>query len=158
LDESTRRERFDHLYGAFGVDVLAYGRRRVAPEVADDVLAERFLVVPPPHAVSFPLASLCRVTLHGYVYEDDSAHGVYFIEWCDGLHPDRAAFMTVGLGAFGARTDGRDRAAFCVAWRSEGMSLATEPARNRPDLLGEFVPRTAALEMPNIAAGTWSMS
>jgi hypothetical protein len=89
--------------------------------------------------------------LHGYVYEDDSAHGVYFVEWCDGLHPDRAAFMTVGLGAFGAGTDGHDRAAFCVAWRSEGMSLADEPARDRPDLLGEFVPRTAALEMPNIA-------
>ena len=45
LDESMRRERFDRLYCAFGVDVLAYGRRRVAPEVADDVLVETFLVV-----------------------------------------------------------------------------------------------------------------
>jgi len=88
--------------------------------------------------------------LHGYVYEDDFAHGVYFVEWCDGPHSHRAAFVTVGLGAFGDGTDRRDRAAFCVAWRREGMSLEDEPARDRPDLLGEFVPRTAALEMSNI--------
>jgi len=55
--------------------------------------------------------------LHGYVYDDDFAHGVYFVEWCDGPHPDRAAFVTVGLGAFGDGTDRRDRTAFCVAWR-----------------------------------------
>src|SRR5207244_10100495 len=65
--------------------------------------------------------------LHGYVYEDDLPHGVYFVEWCDGSHPDRAAFLTVGLGAFGDDTDRRNRAAYCVEWRTEGMSLADEP-------------------------------
>jgi hypothetical protein len=88
--------------------------------------------------------------LHGYVYEDDTAHGIYLVEWCDGHHPDRAAFVTVGLGAFGDGTGRRDRTAFCVAWRREGRTLADEPARDRPDLLGEFVPRAAALELPNI--------
>ena len=44
-DETGRSERFDLLYRSFGVEVLAYCRRRVAPEAADDVLAETFLVV-----------------------------------------------------------------------------------------------------------------
>lgn len=88
--------------------------------------------------------------LHGYVYEDDVAHGVYFVEWCDGDHADRAAFLTLGLGAFGEGTDRSNRAAFCMEWRAEGMSLTDEPARDRPDLLGEFVPRPSALKMSNI--------
>jgi RNA polymerase sigma-70 factor (ECF subfamily) len=44
-NESGREAQFDRLYRSFGVDVLAYCRRRVAPEAADDVLAETFLVV-----------------------------------------------------------------------------------------------------------------
>jgi hypothetical protein len=39
--------------------------------------------------------------LRGFVYQDDYAHGVYFVEWCDGEHPARDAFMTIGLGPFG---------------------------------------------------------
>jgi hypothetical protein len=88
--------------------------------------------------------------LHGYVYEDEHPHGVYFVEWCDGRHPEKAAFLTVGLGAFGDKSDKRDRAAFCVAWREEGMSLTEEPARDRPELLGDFVPRAEALTLPSI--------
>jgi hypothetical protein len=38
--------------------------------------------------------------MHGYVYEDDNAHGVYFLEWCDGGHTHKAAFLTIGLGTF----------------------------------------------------------
>jgi hypothetical protein len=30
------------------------------------------------------------------------------------------------------------------------MHLAEEPARDRPDLLGDFIPRSEALAMPNI--------
>jgi RNA polymerase sigma factor (sigma-70 family) len=44
-DEWERRERFDCLYRCYGVDVLAYLRRRTTREVADDGLAETFLVV-----------------------------------------------------------------------------------------------------------------
>jgi RNA polymerase sigma factor (sigma-70 family) len=45
VDECERRERFDRLYRCYGVDVLAYLRRRTTREVADDGLAETFLVV-----------------------------------------------------------------------------------------------------------------
>lgn len=44
-DESERQERFDRVYRCYGVDVLAYLRRRTTREVADDGLAETFLVV-----------------------------------------------------------------------------------------------------------------
>ncbi len=88
--------------------------------------------------------------MHGYVYEEGYAHGVYFLEWCDGDHPQKGAFLTVGLDAFGDETDAKDRKAFCIEWRADGMRLTDEPARDRPELLGEFVPRDAALNMPNI--------
>jgi hypothetical protein len=88
--------------------------------------------------------------LHGYVYDDESAHGIYFLEWCDGNHPDHAAFLTVGLGEFGEGTTASDRAAICVQWRAEGMGLTDQPARDRPDLLGAFLPRDTALQRPDI--------
>jgi len=88
--------------------------------------------------------------LHGFVYEDDYAHGVYFVEWCDGEHPTREAFMAVGLGTFGDGSDPRDRASFGIEWHQNGMTLTDSPVRDRPDLLGAFVPRNEALTMPNI--------
>jgi hypothetical protein len=88
--------------------------------------------------------------LHGYVYEDEYAHGIYFVDWCDGDHPRRAAFVTVGLGAFGEGTTSADRLAFGVEWRTDGMTLLDEPARDRPDLLGSFVPRDQALTLESI--------
>ena len=88
--------------------------------------------------------------LHGYVYDDDHPHGVYFVEWCDGDHPRRAAFVTVGLGAFGEGTGPDDRMAFCIEWRAEGMGLTDQPARDHPDLLGDFVPRERALQIENV--------
>jgi len=88
--------------------------------------------------------------LHGYVYEDEYAHGIYFLEWCDGDHPRRAAFITIGLGAFGEGTDASDRSAFGVEWREDGMALTEKPPMDRPDLLGEFLPRELALTVPNI--------
>jgi hypothetical protein len=88
--------------------------------------------------------------LHGYVYEDDHAHGVYFVEWCDGDHPRRAAFLPLGLGAFGEGTGPSDRMAFCIEWHTGGMGLTDEPARDRPDLLGAFVPRERALQLENV--------
>jgi hypothetical protein len=88
--------------------------------------------------------------LHGYVYEDADAHGLYFLEWCDGDHPRKTAFLTVGLGAFGDETDASHRRSFCVQWHADGMGLTDEPARDRPDLLGECVPREVALNLPNI--------
>ena len=86
----------------------------------------------------------------GYVYDDNDAHGIYFVEWCDGGHSQRAAFLTLGLGAFGLGSTSTDRQAFCVEWGSDGMALTDKPARDRPDLLGSFVPRAEALPMANI--------
>jgi hypothetical protein len=88
--------------------------------------------------------------LHGYVFHDEDAHGIYFLEWCDGDHPARVAFLTLGLGAFDESTGPAGRAAFCVLWRAEGMSFTDEPARDRPALLGEFVPRDTALAVPGV--------
>lgn len=88
--------------------------------------------------------------MHGYVYEDERAHGVYFLEWCDGDHPHKSAFLTIGLGAFGDGGDASGRNSFCVEWRAQGMRLADEPARDQPDLMGSFVTREAALSLPDI--------
>ena len=88
--------------------------------------------------------------LHGLVYDDDFAHGIYFVEWCDGHHPERAAFLTLSLGAFGESTTADDRLAFGVELRAGGMSLTDEPVRDNPDLLGSFVPRQEALTMDPI--------
>jgi hypothetical protein len=57
----------------------------------------------------------CRGTnrlLHGYVYDDECPHGVYFLEWCDGDDPQKAAFLTIGLGDFSDETDMPDRHSF----------------------------------------------
>jgi hypothetical protein len=89
--------------------------------------------------------------LHGYVYEDEHAHGVYFVEWCEGDHPARAAFLAVGLGAFGEGSGPDGRAAFGIEWRAGGMALTNEPVRDRPELLGAFVPRADALARPDVA-------
>jgi hypothetical protein len=59
-------------------------------------------------------------------------------------------FITLGLGAFGEGTTGSDRAAFCIEWQDDGMRLSEEPARDRPELLGRFVPRRDALTTKNI--------
>jgi len=88
--------------------------------------------------------------LHGYVYDDEDAHGIYFLEWCDGEHPAKAAFLTIGLGEFGEGSSAADRKSVCIQWHGEGMGLTDEPARDRPGLLGAFVPREAALAMPHI--------
>ena len=65
--------------------------------------------------------------LHGYVY-DDNAHGIYFLEWCDGDHPHSSAFLTIGLGAFHESGDDhyRKRVQHRVA---AGLRLTYGPAR-----------------------------
>jgi hypothetical protein len=59
-------------------------------------------------------------------------------------------FVTVGLGAFGEDTTSADRLAFGVEWQTHGMALLDQPPRDRPELLGSFVPRDQALAMENI--------
>jgi hypothetical protein len=90
--------------------------------------------------------------MHGYVYDSGNPHGIYILEWCDGDHPSRAAFLTVGLGRFEDGTGREDRHSFCIEWTATGMYLADEPARDRPELLGDFLPRDRALAFPDIAA------
>jgi RNA polymerase sigma-70 factor, ECF subfamily len=59
---------FERLYREFGPDVLAFCRRRVAADVADDVTAETFLVVwrrlsDVPHSPRGWLLGIARLTL-----------------------------------------------------------------------------------------------
>lgn len=92
----------------------------------------------------------------GFVYDDGDAHGIYFVEWCDGDHGPRAAFLTLGLGEFADGSGPDDRMAFGIEWRAEGMTLTDEPVRDRPDLLGAFVPREEALGLPEpVVAHLW---
>jgi len=88
--------------------------------------------------------------LHGYVYDDEDARGLYFLEWCDGDHLHKSAFLTIGFGAFDEGSDVSDRRSVCIEWRQQGMRLTDEPARDRPELLGAFLPRAAALTLPHI--------
>jgi hypothetical protein len=113
------------------------GAIRIAPE-------------PPVKRATCESCGTTNSLLHGYVYDDEDPHGVYFLEWCVGDHPQSAAFLTIGLGAFGEESRATDRRAFCIEWSAEGMRLTDEPVRDRPELLGEFVPRDCALQMPNV--------
>lgn len=88
--------------------------------------------------------------MHGYIYEDEYAHGIYFLEWCDDEHSHEAAFLTIGLGAFGDGTDAAGRNSFCIEWRVEGMRLTDERAKDRPELMGTFLPREVAIDAANI--------
>jgi len=88
--------------------------------------------------------------LRGYVYDDEDAGGLYFLEWCDGDHMHKSAFLTIGLGAFDEGSDVSDRRSVCIEWLQEGMRLTDEAARDRPELLGAFLPRAAALTLPHI--------
>jgi hypothetical protein len=56
----------------------------------------------------------------------------------------------LGLGAFDDESLPADRRSFGIEWRAAGMALTERPVRDRPDLLGSFVPRDEALRMPNI--------
>lgn len=105
---------------------------------------------PPVKEAECPACGGTNRLVHGYVYDNGEPRGIYFLEWCDGDHASRAAFLTVGLGTFGDGTTAVDRSAFCVEWRADGMSLTDEPARDRPDLLGPFVPRRLALSLPSL--------
>ena len=85
---------------------------------------------------------------HGYVY-DDNAHGIYFLEWCDGDHPHSSAFLTIGLGGFheGGDAHYRKRVQHRVA---AGLRLTYGPARHRPNSSGAFLPRETALHDPRM--------
>ena len=86
----------------------------------------------------------------GFAYSDGFAYGVYYAEWCDGDHPERIVRITLSLGAWGEGTTGADRRCFAVEWRAGGMRLADEPVIDRPDFLGQCVPRERALAIEGI--------
>jgi hypothetical protein len=78
---------------------------------------------PPVKEVQCPSCGGTSRLLHGFVYDDGYAHGIYFVEWCEGPHPRRSVFLTIGLGAFGDGRTPADRVSFGVEWTSTGMSL-----------------------------------
>jgi hypothetical protein len=87
----------------------------------------------------------------GYVYADEEPHGIYYVDWCEGPHDHRAAFVTVSLGNYGDQAaTGADRLAFCIETRCNGMALVDQPVHDRPDFLGRFVPRDEALQGPDL--------
>lgn len=89
----------------------------------------------------------------GFIHADGDAHGVYYVDWCEGPHETRSAYITVSLGVNGSdEAGGADRWAYCVETRCEGMRLCDTPvaARDSPDFLGRFVPRDEALQMDDI--------
>ena len=79
----------------------------------------------------------------------DDAHGIYFLEWCDGGYPHSSAFLTIGLGAFheGGDAHCRKRVQHRVA---AGLRLTYGPARHRPNSSGAFLPRETALQDPRM--------
>lgn len=94
----------------------------------------------------------------GYVYADDNPDGLYYVDWCEGPHDVRAAFITVSLGNYADETaTGGDRSAFCIETRCEGMSLTEQPVRDRPEFLGQFMPREEALVgRTSVMSGTYA--
>jgi len=88
--------------------------------------------------------------LHGYVFEDEFTHGLYFVDWCEGRHETKLAVLTLGLGAFGEGSDGHDRLAFCLEWRAQGWRLAERPLLDQPELLGRFLPGERVLEIHDV--------
>jgi hypothetical protein len=72
---------------------------------------------------------------------------VYYMGWCEGGHEQRAAYLTISTGEWGAGTTGDDRLAVGIDVRAKGMRLAEEPVIDRPDFLGRFVPRGEAMKL-----------
>ena len=87
----------------------------------------------------------------GYVYEDEQPAAIYYLDWCEGEHDSRLAVITLSLGDYGDdEATGADRLAFAIETDCEGMRLAEQPVRDRPDFLGRFVPRAEALQWPQL--------
>jgi hypothetical protein len=87
----------------------------------------------------------------GYVYANEEPHGVYYVDWCEGPHDTRAAFVTLSLGKYGDdAATAADRVVFGIETRCEGMALAQQPLRDRPSFLGHFMPREEALRWPDL--------
>ncbi len=58
--------------------------------------------------------------MHGFVYADEEPHGVYFVEWCEGQHELRIAFMTISFGRYGD-----EEATGRIGMRSASRAAAT---------------------------------
>jgi len=86
----------------------------------------------------------------GFTYADGDANAVYYLDWCEGSHSERIAYLTVAAGEWGDGTSGADRVAVGIEIRAEGMRLAEAPVIDRPDFLGRFVPRDEAIALGGI--------
>lgn len=82
---------------------------------------------------------------HGYVYANGGAHAIYFLDWCEQHEEPRCAFLTLAIGDWDEGSSSASRQAVCVQVRPEGMSLMEQPARDRPEFFGRFLPRKLAL-------------
>jgi hypothetical protein len=89
--------------------------------------------------------------IRGYVYMDEEPHGIYAVDWCEGSHPERVAYVTLSFGDYVEEAvTGADRLAFCIETRSAGMGLTHRPVHDRPEFLGRFLPREEALQWEHL--------
>ena len=99
----------------------------------------------------------------GYVDADGQPTASYFVEWVEGGSghaPEKAVYMTVGLGAWGDGTDASMRRAFHIEARAvptkllrrrkPGFGLIDTPVIDAPDSLGANLTRKQALASPDL--------
>jgi hypothetical protein len=92
----------------------------------------------------------------GFAYQDGDAGSIYYLDWCEGDHPVRSAFLTVASGDWSDGATAQGRTAVGIEIRPEGMTLAGAPLRDRPEFFGRFVPRTELLERAELG-GLWHL-
>jgi hypothetical protein len=83
----------------------------------------------------------------GFIYEDEVPHGIYYLDWCEGQHDARKAFITISVGNYADEdATGEDRVSFAIEARCSGLGLLNTPVHDRPAFLGRLVPRDEALK------------
>lgn len=92
----------------------------------------------------------------GFAYQDGGAKSIYNLDWCEGDHPARMAYLTVASGDWSDESTAADRMAVGIEIRAEGMTLADSPMRDRPDFFGRFVPREELLALGGVD-GLWHL-
>ena len=85
----------------------------------------------------------------GFVYQDGEANSIYHLDWCEGDHPGRFAFLTITSGDWSEATAPSERITLGVEVRPQGLTLADAPRRKQPE---RFVPRDEALALGGLDA------
>lgn len=96
----------------------------------------------------------CRnktLTVHGFVYRDNSAHAVYFASWTL-AHPERGVTMAISLGEWGEGSSPENRrsvALECRTTEDQYQFMIIDPEQSpwgKSEFLGRMLPREKALD------------